>query len=237
MDVYNCNFIKTDCKDKILSNRISVKDIDVSDEIEQAIKVVIETGQASTSMIQRRLNIGYARAGRMIDDMETLGVVGPHQGARPRDVLMTYIDWVNLPKKYYYKPYDIVENKKEIKQYNDLEYIDNELDGYGFESYCSELLKKNGFQDTKVTKASNDYGADIIAVKEGVRYAIQCKKYSNPVGITAIQEVIASKSIYDCHVAVVLTNSTFTNNAIELANKNGVLLWDRTYLSKLIQKN
>ncbi len=69
-------------------------DIDVDSKMEEAIKIVIEAGQASTSMLQRRLKVGYARAGRMIDDMEQLGIVGPHQGAKPRDVLMTYNDWL-----------------------------------------------------------------------------------------------------------------------------------------------
>ena len=62
--------------------------------MEEAIQCVIEAGQASTSLIQRRLKVGYARAGRMIDDMEQLGVVGPHQGSKPRDVLMTYNEWL-----------------------------------------------------------------------------------------------------------------------------------------------
>lgn len=63
-------------------------------KMEEAIRFVIESGQASTSMLQRRLKVGYARAGRMIDDMEQLGVVGPHQGSKPRDVLMTYSEWL-----------------------------------------------------------------------------------------------------------------------------------------------
>lgn len=68
--------------------------IDVDSKMEEAIKCVIEAGQASTSLLQRRLKVGYARAGRMIDDMEQMGVVGPHQGSKPRDVLMTYNEWL-----------------------------------------------------------------------------------------------------------------------------------------------
>ncbi len=98
-----------------------------------------------------------------------------------------------------------------------------------------ELLESNGFTRVRITKASNDYGADVLAEKDGVKYAIQCKRYSNPVGITAVQEVIASKAMYNCHVAVVLTNSTFTKSAIELAQKNGVLLWDKAKLAKMIE--
>lgn len=69
-------------------------DIAVDAKMEEAIKCVIDAGQASTSLLQRRLKVGYARAGRMIDDMEQMGIVGPHQGAKPRDVLITYQDWL-----------------------------------------------------------------------------------------------------------------------------------------------
>lgn len=68
--------------------------IEVDAKMEEAIKFVIESGQASTSMIQRRLHVGYARAGRMIDDMEQLGIIGPHQGSKPREVIMSYSEWL-----------------------------------------------------------------------------------------------------------------------------------------------
>lgn len=67
---------------------------DVDSLMEEAIKVVVEAGQASTSLLQRRLKVGYARAGRMIDDMEQMGIVGPHQGSKARDVLLTYNEWL-----------------------------------------------------------------------------------------------------------------------------------------------
>ena len=81
-----------------------------------------------------------------------------------------------------------------------------------------------------------DFGADVIAEKDDVRYAIQCKRYDSPVGISAVQEVIASKSLHDCHVACVLTNSSFTPAAVELARKNLVILWDRNKLKNFIDK-
>ena len=62
--------------------------------MEQAIKCVVEAGQASTSLLQRRLRLGYARAGRLIDEMEQMGIVGPHEGSKPRQVLMTYQQWL-----------------------------------------------------------------------------------------------------------------------------------------------
>lgn len=65
-------------------------DIDVNDEkLEEAIRVVVEAGQASTSSLQRRLKLGYGRAARLIDIMEEMGIVGPSEGSKPRQVLMT----------------------------------------------------------------------------------------------------------------------------------------------------
>lgn len=62
--------------------------------LEEAVKCVVEAGQASTSLLQRRLRLGYARAGRIIDEMEQLGIVGPHEGSKPRQVLMSYSQWM-----------------------------------------------------------------------------------------------------------------------------------------------
>lgn len=59
------------------------------DVLERAIEVVVKAGQASTSSLQRRLKLGYARAARMMDELEQMGVIGPYEGAKPRKVLMT----------------------------------------------------------------------------------------------------------------------------------------------------
>ncbi len=62
----------------------------------QAIEVVVEAGMASTSLLQRRLRLGYARAGRIIDEMEQRGIVGPHEGSKPRQVLITRQQWMEM---------------------------------------------------------------------------------------------------------------------------------------------
>ena len=62
----------------------------------EAIKCVIEAGQASTSLLQRRLRVGYARAGRLVDEMEQMGIVGPHEGSKPRQVLITYQQFMEM---------------------------------------------------------------------------------------------------------------------------------------------
>ena len=109
------------------------------------------------------------------------------------------------------------------------------LEGHQFEKFCADLLRKNGFVDVKITPGSGDQGVDIIAVKNGIRYAIQCKNYSSPLGNTPIQEVCAGKMYYKCHVGVVMTNSTFTQGAKQLAEATSVLLWDRPELQRMMK--
>ncbi|MDR1565252.1 MAG: DNA translocase FtsK [Oscillospiraceae bacterium] len=60
----------------------------------QAVECVLEAGQASTSLLQRKLRLGYARAGRLIDELERAGVVGPYEGSKPRQVVMTRAEWL-----------------------------------------------------------------------------------------------------------------------------------------------
>ena len=60
--------------------------------LDEAIKVVVELGQASTSLLQRKLKLGYSRAARIMDQMEERGVIGPYEGAKPRQILITKAD-------------------------------------------------------------------------------------------------------------------------------------------------
>ena len=72
-------------------------DVDETDPLlNDAIETVIETGQASTSYIQRKFKVGYARAGRIIDQMEERGIISGYQGSKPREVLMTKERWAEL---------------------------------------------------------------------------------------------------------------------------------------------
>ena len=112
----------------------------------------------------------------------------------------------------------------------------DEIEGHDFEYYCAELLKKRGFIDVTVTKGSGDYGVDVLAEKDGVTYAIQCKAYTAPVGVKAIQEAFAGKEYYDRMVGAVLTNQYFTKPAVEAAKKLKILLWDRGYLDSMIEE-
>ena len=61
-----------------------------------AVEVILETGQASVSMLQRRLKLGYARAARIVDEMEEKGIVGPFEGSKPRQLLITKEQWQQM---------------------------------------------------------------------------------------------------------------------------------------------
>lgn len=113
----------------------------------------------------------------------------------------------------------------------------DEIEGHDFEYYCAELLQKRGFVEVSVTKGSGDYGVDVLAEKDGVTYAIQCKAYTAPVGVKAVQEAFAGKEYYDRMVGAVLTNQYFTKPAVEAARKLKILLWDRGYLDSMIEED
>ncbi len=120
---------------------------------------------------------------------------------------------------------------KRIELYNDnFDY----MTGADFEIYCADLLRKNGFTDVSVTSASGDFGTDILATQNKIKYAIQCKCYSSDIGVDAVYQVTGGMKYYDANVGVVLTNRYFTRQAKELASKIGIVLWDRDFLISLI---
>ena len=71
----------------------SEEEMDGDEMLPAAVDVILETGQASVSMLQRRLKLGYARAARIVDEMEEKGIVGPFQGSKPRAILITKEQW------------------------------------------------------------------------------------------------------------------------------------------------
>ncbi len=105
------------------------------------------------------------------------------------------------------------------------------MDGWQFENFCADVLKNNGYKNVEVTKGSGDQGVDVLAERDGIKYAIQCKHYSQAVGNKAVQEIFAGKQFYHCHVGIVMTNNYFTPSAKE----NGIILWDGEYLSRFLK--
>ena len=111
----------------------------------------------------------------------------------------------------------------------------DQMEGHQFEHLCSYLLKKNGFSSVEVTVGSGDQGVDVLARKDGIRYAIQCKCYSKDLGNKPVQEVNTGKTIYHCQIGVVMTNRYFTKGAKDAADATGVLLWDRDKLKQMLE--
>ncbi len=111
-----------------------------------------------------------------------------------------------------------------------------DMEGHEFEYFCADLLKDKGFVDVEVTKGSGDYGIDILAEKDGVTYAVQCKRYAAPVGVKAIQEAYAGRDYYDRMVGAVMTNQYFTSPAVEAAKKLKILLWDGGYIESMMEE-
>ena len=325
---------------------------------ETAIITVVKEGQASTSLLQRRLHLGYFRAANIMDALEAGGMIGPYEGSKPRQVLVTYeqlelripgifarvqqmqkeqqteqllkwqeisrrpsfklqvalysiISWVlePIPLISYvallvitligardethwpwivilyttifflmcrsgYEIFSLLKNprRKLVFQSKRDAFIQKKwgverpitnnqfanaassaqalhsvqpkqetllkmdmMDGHQFEYFCADLLKKNGFENVEVTQASGDYGIDILAQKDSVTYAIQCKCYSNNIGNHAVQEAHSGATYYGRMVAVVMTNQYFTPAAKETAERTHVLLWDRDKISQMIK--
>ena len=107
------------------------------------------------------------------------------------------------------------------------------MSGIEFEQYCARVLKRNGYSQVELTPPSGDHGADIIAVKNGYKYAIQCKCYTGNVGAEAVQQVASAKQFYRASRAVVITNREFTRQAQLEAKELGVQLWSRETLKQM----
>ena len=121
--------------------------------------------------------------------------------------------------------------KKQKKKELELGYQDVE-NGYEFEEYVAKLYQRLGFETT-VTRKSGDQGADIIAKRNGRKYIIQAKFYNSPVGNKAVQEVVAALAMYQADYGIVVTNSTYTQSAIELAKANDVELIDKKRIEEI----
>lgn len=101
--------------------------------------------------------------------------------------------------------------------------------GTAYEEHVAQKMKWHGYRFVKRIGRSNDRGADILARTGlfGRKVVVQCKNYKGKVGNSAVQEVFAAKQYYGASVAMVATNSTFTEGAKELAKACGVILLER----------
>lgn len=130
--------------------------------------------------------------------------------------------------------YHVLSEKKRFSKAKMAEI--DEMSGLEFERYIVYLLLNSGYQKAVDTGDGPDQGVDVKAIKDQVRYGIQCKRWKKKVGNRAIQEIHTGKDYHRLDQAVVVTNSYFTAPAKEMAKKLNVELWDRDVLTKMIEK-
>lgn len=109
----------------------------------------------------------------------------------------------------------------------------DKMTGREFEDFLKLRFEHLGFT-VQTTKASNDYGADLILQRKNFTIALQAKRYKGSIGVKAVQEVIGSMAYYEADKGLVVTNSFFTKNAQNLAAANNVALWNRDVLVCLL---
>jgi len=133
---------------------------------------------------------------------------------------------------YYNKDKGEVRKENTDIREKELSDIDN-MDGVAFERYIGNLLEHKGFS-VEYTPVTDDKGVDIIATRDGIRYAIQIKRYSSAISRRAVSDAVAGKSYCDCDIPMVITNNYFTKGAEELAKATRCKLIDRYKLTNWI---
>lgn len=168
-------------------------------------------------------------------------------------VFLALKEYINNDFKLYS---DCIKNtkslvNKEIKSIKEKSYLENliagkvapiitipDIDlmsGAEFENFVANFFSKIGYK-TRVTKSSGDQGIDVIATKNDFIVAIQTKCYHGVVGNHAIMEAVAGMKYYNANKCMVITNSTFTKSAQELAKANNVEIWDRQILKEKLEE-
>ena len=122
-----------------------------------------------------------------------------------------------------------------IKRYRWSLFRIDRMCGHDFESFMKDVYTILGYK-VEETKKSGDQGIDLIIKKHFKKIGVQLKRYSKPVGNSAVQEAVAGKKFYKLDKVLVLTNTSFTKSAIELAKANKVELIDREDLKILLKK-
>lgn len=129
-----------------------------------------------------------------------------------------YKSWRN--KRFYHASINIVDK----------------MTGEEFEEFLELHFKKEGYK-IHLTPKTGDYGADLVVKKGREKIVVQAKRWNQNVGVEAVQQAVASIKYYKAHRAMVITNSSFTENARNLAKANNVTLIDRKDILKLTEKN
>jgi len=108
-------------------------------------------------------------------------------------------------------------------------------DPYEYEQHIANVFSSLGW-DAYATSGSGDQGADVIAEKNGLKFVIQCKLYSKPVGNKAVQEVTSARDYYNAAGSVVVSNQSYTKSAMQLAESQNVWLLNDTQIEDFNHK-
>jgi len=109
----------------------------------------------------------------------------------------------------------------------------DKMDGIQFEKYLEQLFRLQGYK-ANATQAQGDYGADLVISRNGEKIVVQAKRYSKNVGLKAVQEAYGAVAHYKASAAWVVTNSGYTQQAVNLARSNNVRLIGRDELVEMI---
>ena len=214
-NIYKITIIGNEKEHEIISYRNNLFDPQVVDKMQLIIHSILKTPDVFVSLEKKDFRL--------------------HKNPKNDNSFFAYSEGEKFEIKLSVEK--ILECKASFEKLTGKKYVLNfdRMDGHAFERFCADILVSNGFESVRVTQGSGDQGIDIIAFKDGIKYGIQCKCYSSDIGNKAVQEAFAGKTFYDCHVGIVLTNQHFTSHAIELAKKNGIVLWDRNKLLTMIK--
>ncbi|MCH7535831.1 MAG: restriction endonuclease, partial [Bacteroidetes bacterium] len=159
-----------------------------------------------------------------------------HESIEKSKELNDYSLEYHLPKEYFLLAKHLDRSFREHHKTHGipLNNIDfNRMTGIEFESYLVKLLKDSGFTHVRGTPNSGDQGGDLLATKSNKKIIIQAKRHTGSVGNKAVQEVTGAVSYYSGDEGWVITNSTFTKSARNLAQKAKVKLIDGNSLKRI----
>ncbi|MDU1586106.1 MAG: restriction endonuclease [Clostridium sp.] len=198
-----------------------------------------------------RQNYSYITKKKIIESMYviiTYYLIDKHTKFNQTISIENIISESSNVKRRLLENYDTIYEEYESKRFRNLllncensfeKYTIEDIDkmnGHEFEIFIKYLFIQLGYEAT-ITKATRDQGIDVIAIKDNESIGIQTKCYSDSVENSAIQQVVAGKKIYNVNEIMVITNNYFTQQAIELAQVNDVILWDRYELKKQLDEN
>lgn len=156
--------------------------------------------------LSKIIDVRYGRT-RVVFESTSRSLVGEFSLADPEWVATVVTAAVQIERKILHPP-----GPAAISPSDEIDV----MTGEEFEDYVAQVLRGNGWH-IEHTARSGDFGVDLIATSGRVRKAIQCKRLSHPVGISAVQEVVAGAAHYRCNSSMVVSNQDFTRAARDLA--------------------